>query len=163
MLAGAVSPCQVVDPQNAADGNDQTFSEVDFPIAALGPLTVDALGLNGTAQIHVDLNDTIPAGQVAAFDVELPGGTVEADVLQDVTVTTFAAGAQQEQQTFDPGTSIDLLNLLGGRGRGLIGFHNTKPYDAIQIDFSATLAAVDLLGVTANVYDDCTNAQPPPP
>lgn len=160
-LVGLVSPCQVVDPQNAADGNDQTFAEVDFPIAALGALTVDALGLNGTASVNVALNDTIPAGQVAAFDVELPGGTVELDILQSATVTTFAGGTQQEQATVDPGTGLDLLALLGGRGRGLIGFHNNKAYDAIQIDFSATLASADVLGVTANVYDACTNAQAP--
>ncbi|HZP12175.1 MAG TPA: hypothetical protein VFB36_07120 [Nevskiaceae bacterium] len=160
-IVGLVSACQVVDPQNAADGDENTFAEVDFPIAALGPLVVDALGLNGTASVHVDLGDTIPAGQVAAFDVELPGGTVELDVLQDATLTTFAGGEQQEQATVDPGTGLDLLELLGGRGRGLIGFQNTKAYDAIQIDFSATLAAADVLGVTANVYDACTNAQAP--
>ena len=162
-VVGLVSPCQVVDPQNAADGDDQTFAEVDFPIAALGPVVVTALGLNGVASVHVAFADTIPAAQVAAFDVELPGGTVEADLLQDVTVSTFAGGTLQEQQTFDPGETIDLLNLLGGRGRGLIGFHNTKAYDAIQIDFSATLASADVLGQTAHVFDACAAAQPPAP
>ncbi len=158
---GLISPCEVTDPQNAADGDETTFASVDFPVAALGPLVVDVLGLNGTAFVNVALNDTVPAGSVAAFDVNLPGGTVELDLLQDAVVTTFAGGTQVEQQVVDPGVGLDLLDLLGGRGHVLIGFVNTLPYDALQIDFSATLASADVLGVTAEVFDACTAAQPP--
>jgi hypothetical protein len=160
-VIGLISTCSVTDPQNAADGDENTFAEVNFPVSAVGPLVVDLLGLNGTAFVNVAFTETIPAGQVAAFDVNLPGGTVEVDLLQDAVVTTFAGGAQVEQQTIDPGVGLDLLDLLGGRGRVLIGFVNTEPYDALQIDFSATVAAADVLGVTAQVYDACVAASPP--
>jgi len=154
-VVGAVSTCAVNNPQNAADGDENTFAEVDLPASALGA--------DGVATVNVALNDPVPAGSVAAFDVNLPGGTVKLDLLQDATVTTFANGTQVEQQSVDPGTGLDLLDLLGGRGRVLIGFVNTQPYDTVQIDFSATLASVDVLGVTAEVYDACTAAVPPAP
>jgi hypothetical protein len=153
-IVGTVSPCTVNNPENAADGDESTFAEVNLPAAALG---------DGVATVNVVLNDPVPAGSVAAFDVNLPGGTVEVDLIQDAVVTTFANGEQVEQQLTDPGVGLDLLDLLGGRGRVLIGFVNTMPYDTLQIDFSATVASADVLGVTAEVFDACTAAAPPAP
>jgi hypothetical protein len=163
-VLGLLSPCSVDNPQNAADQNELTFAEMNYPVSALDPAQLLlALGLSGSATLKVVLNSEVPAGRVAAFDVELPGGTVELDLLQDARVISFNNGVQVEEVSIDPGVGLDLLDLLGGRGRILVGFRNTLPYDALDLQFGATLASADVLGRTANVYDACVNAVPPTP
>lgn len=158
-VVGAISPCVVTSPEKVVDGNDQTFAVVDFPLAALGPLVVDVLGLNGTATITVDLPDTVAAGGVAAFDVTFPGSVVEAAVLQDINVNTFQDDAASESQ--NKGQTLNLLGLLGPTGHVLVGFVNQKPYNRLQIQFSATGANADVLDDVAHVFDACTAAHAP--
>ncbi len=160
-IVGLISACGVTDPESVVDGNADSFAVVDFPIAALGPVVVDALGLNGTAKIDVVLTGTVPAGRVAAFDVTLPGMIVEAAILQDINVRTFVGSTVSEEM--NKGQSLNLLGLLGDANHHLIGFVNQKPYDHLEIEFSATGANADVLDDVAHVFDACVAAAPPTP
>ncbi len=135
-VVGAISVCEIADPQNVADGNADSFAIVDFPVAALGPVVVDVLGLNGTATITVDLGTTIPAGHVAAFDVTLPGMIVEAAILQDINVRSLVGEDVVEE--INVGQALNLLGLLGDPDHHLLGFVNTQAYrppsDRVQRD-----------------------------
>lgn len=160
-IVGLVSACVVTDPEHVVDGNADSYAVVDFPVAALGPVVVDALGLNGTAKIDVVLTGTVPAGRVAAFDVTLPGMIVEAAILQDINVRTFVGSTVSEEM--NKGQSLNLLGLLGDANHHLIGFVNQKPYDHLEIEFSATGANADVLDDVAHVFDACVAASPPMP
>ncbi|HXG28932.1 MAG TPA: thrombospondin type 3 repeat-containing protein [Nevskiales bacterium] len=148
--------CDVQNPNNAIDGDDDSFATVQYSVGALDPL------LGGSESLLVNLPADEPAGQVAAFIIDVPGGLVDASLLRNFTVTTLNNGTVQEARGAGQTLELDLLGLLGGSGRSLIGFQNTQPYDQVVFTVNSTLLSVDVLDAV-RVYETCLNAAPQTP
>src|SRR5690606_8884704 len=122
------------------DADDSNFATIDL-----------ALGVLGTASLSVQNPlDTYPANTYTGFDLET-GGILSLDLLNNVTLTTYLDGVEQE--SID-GSSEALLAvnsglLFGDPGRYQIGFVASTPFDEVQISMEQ-IAGVDL-GVT-NIY-----------
>ena len=171
-LAGTES-CYVADAPNAADGNPDSFASMNFTAALLDP---NAAGfgvqdpISGNVTITVSDIGSRPAGSVAAFDVEVPAGTLDLGVLESIQVRTLQDGAVMEAFESAEGVSqdgsgllfVDVLGMSGGSGRFAAGFIASQPYDAMAITASAALLGVDI-GLDESesslfVYDACSGA-----
>lgn len=159
----AVVNTNTVPPVNTVDQNAETYSVVNLVATLLDdptglvPSIPNPVGGNGnslvaSAGVGVDLSSNVSAGNVAAFDVQIPPGTVTADVLRDATIRTFLNGEPQEIYAGLQILGIDLLGLdllsFVGDTHFLLGCVNTLPYDRIEIEAGGVVSAtaVDLNG-----------------
>lgn len=158
LLCGlADNVCSVENENSAADRNYDSFGTIDYALGALDPL------LGGSTGIDVQLPGTVAAGgsNVAAFLVEFAGGVVDAGLLRTLTVRTTSNGALQEEAFLDSLLGLDVLGLIPGTGKVLVGFHNTMPFNGMSLTADATLAAADVTG-SLRVYEACIAAEPNP-
>jgi hypothetical protein len=156
----AVELCAVEQPAFGADSLPQTFTTMQYAVSLLEPLNSALLNLLGSISYKVKLPAAVPAGNFAGFVIEQPPATADISLLRNLTVTTFLAGAQQEQFTADA-TNLDLLGLsglLGASGLNLLGATNTQPYDEVRLGINSTLLSVDLID-TVRVYETCTQVE----
>ncbi len=107
--------------------------------------TAGGLGLLNT----VDLNVLLPGamnlvGSYAVFGLTFPGGTVDASLLDQVTVTTFLGDVEQETVVFDA-IVVDLLgqNLTGGDPIWF-GLQATQNYDRVALSISSALLSANV-------------------
>lgn len=147
--------CSVENVNSSADRNYDSFAVIDYALGAVDPL------LGGSAGINVALPGSIPAGQVAAFLVEFAGGIVDAGVLRALVVSTEVNGVPQEQAALDSLLGLDVIGLIPGTGKVLVGFSNTLPYNGLTLTADATLVAADTTG-SLRVYEACVGAEPQP-
>lgn len=148
--------CTVENEGNAADQDFDSFATIDYAVGALDPL------LGGSTAIAVELPGAVSAGNVAAFLVEFAGGVVDAGLLRTLSVTTTMNGVVQEQAALDSLLALDVIGLIPGTGKVLVGFHNTMSYNGASIGADATLAAADVTG-SLRVYEACIAATPAAP
>lgn len=169
--------CFVTDEQNAADGDSDTYATMTYTAALLDPASFgfeSGTPLDGNVSITVSDFGSQNPGSVAAFDVEVPGGTVDLGVLSSIRVDTLLDGTVVEsyeaasESSLDPIglISLDLLGLVGGSGRFAAGFVASEPYNQIRITGSASLLGADV-GLDSSeaslfVYDACSDAAAPP-
>lgn len=156
--------CNVEDPDNAADGNPDTFASLTTALAALDPL----LGAAAEADVDITIENigNLGAGDLAAFDVEFVGGDINLALLESVTVTTLLDNTVVEST--DVGAMLDVLGLTGNSGRAAVGFVASQPFNAVRIGTSATVLDANIGGFvgeteTLRVYDACADASAPPP
>lgn len=177
-------------PVNVVDKNGDTYSVInlvasvlDDPIGVL-PSFPDPVNnaVVASAGVGVDLSGTVGAGNVAAFDVELPPGVVQVNLLRDAQIRTYLDGVAQESFEGLQILGLDLLNLNlesnVGDTRFILGCVNALPYNRIEIEVGGLVSAeaVDLngdlpsgpdnlldfvSGETLYVYDVVTGAAPP--
>ncbi|MCX2679307.1 Ig-like domain-containing protein [Galbibacter sp. EGI 63066] len=122
------------------DADDTNFATIDM-----------AVGIIGSASLAIaDPLDTYPADTYAGFDIST-GGLLSVELLDNVTLTTYLDGVEQE--TVDVSTdellAVDSGLLFADDGRYQIGFVASLPFDEVQITINQ-LAGVDI-GVT-NIY-----------
>lgn len=183
-----------VPPVNVVDQNENTYSVVNLAASLLDdpfgvvPPYEDPTGegegnsLIASGGVGIDLSSTVSAGNVAAFDIEIPPELVDANVLRDAMIRTYLNGEPQE--VFD-GLQLIGLDLLGldlmsfvGDTRFLVGCVNTLPYNRIEIEAGGVVSAsaldmngnlptgTDTLldfvsGEALYIYDVVTGAAPP--
>lgn len=149
--------CAVENEESAVDRNYDSFATIDYAIGAVDPL------LGGDTGISVALPGQVAAGgtNVAAFLVEFAGGVVDAGLLRTLVVSTDLNGTAQEEAALDSLLGLDVIGLIPGTGKVLVGFHNTMPFNGLSIAADATLAAADVTG-SLRVYEACIGAEPNP-
>jgi hypothetical protein len=145
--------CAVHDPELAIDGDFDTFATMIYSLGLLDLLS------EGGVSLTVDLPGSIPAGQVAAFLVNLPGGVLEAGVLETLSVSTELNGTPAESRSFSTVLTVDVLGVVPDSGLVLVGFVNEQPYNRLTLTSSASLLALDL-GDDVHVHEACVNAVP---
>lgn len=170
--------CSVGDVENAGDGNGDTFATLSATAALLDPATFGfGLGdpIDGDVSITLDNFGTRGPGSLAAFDIEIPGGTVDLGVLNSIRIDTLLDDVVVEtvdaasDGSLDPIglLTLDLLTLLSFGERFTAGLIASEPYNGLRITASASLlgAQVGLLDSDANVYvyDGCNDAVQPTP
>ncbi|HUS25375.1 MAG TPA: thrombospondin type 3 repeat-containing protein, partial [Candidatus Binatia bacterium] len=148
--------CDVVSPDNVIDRDFDSFAILQYNVGAF-----DTQGLGGSETVRVKLPAPVPANRIAAFIIDVPGGTVDASIMRNFTVSTRRNNAPAEthgaQNTFE----LDLLGQLSDPVRRLVGFLNTQPYDELAFTVDSSLVTVDLTDAV-RVYEACTASIPGP-
>ena len=94
--------------------------------------------------------------------VDVPGASLlDASVLRSFTVRTLLNGSVQETASQTGTLALDVVGLIGGSGKSLVGFVATKPYNQVSISVSAMLLTADLPDA-ARVYEPCLALAPLP-
>lgn len=153
LLSGLV--CSVNDVAHATDDDVDTAAQVVYRVGLLDFL------LGGAAGIRATLPGPVPAGRLAAFDLDLGAGVLDVALGRNVTLSTWRNGEKQEERGTGTLIALDLLgrNLTGNESRGLVGFVNTLPYDEVQVTISADVLAVDL-SQGARIHELCLYGRP---
>ncbi len=180
-----------VPPVNTVDQNENTYSVVNLVASLLDdpfgivPPYEDPTGegegnsLVATAGVGIDLSSTVSAGNVAAFDIQIPPAMVDANILRDAKIRTYLDGVAQETFTGLQLAGLDALGLdlmsFVGDTRFLVGCVNTLPYNRIEIETGGAVnaTALDMNGTGTDnildfvsgealyIYDVVTGAVPP--
>lgn len=126
-------------------------------------LTVDLLNLLDSVDQSVLLPTDRNAGDFAAFAVAFPAGTVNLALLNQIRVTTFLNGNEQETSLPLTQNALDLLgqNLVGDVF-AFVGLQATQPYDRATLSFEPAVLNADV-GEAMFVYEMCTDVQVIPP
>jgi hypothetical protein len=148
----ADAACGVENEAAVIDRNYETFATIQYVLGAIDP------ALGGTVSVAVDLPGPVAAGSVAAFLVEFPGGVLDLSLLRTLTVSTALNATEQEEAFFDSVLALDVLGLVPGSGRVLVGFRNTLPYNTLTLTVDALLATLDVTGAV-RVHEACINAR----
>ncbi|MES2682188.1 MAG: hypothetical protein V4650_01615 [Pseudomonadota bacterium] len=158
--AGTVTQLQnsVVAKELVVDNNLSTAAQYNLSVGLLG-------GAISSIDLAVGLNSPAPAAKFAVFLLTFPIGTVEASLIQSVTVTTFLGGVQQDQAVIDAST-LDLAGQVStAETIRFVGLKATLPYDEATISLSPTLVSANV-GNAMNVHELCTDGffiNPPTP
>ncbi len=145
----------VKDKNDAIDGSLTTHSTFQ--------LTVDLLSLLDSLDQSVLLPTSRNAGSYAAFAVGFPAGTVNLSLANQISVTTFLNGVEQETSVPLNQSALDLLGLtLAGDAYAFVGLKATKPFDRATLSLAPALLSLDV-GEGMYVYEMCTNLQVIPP
>lgn len=122
--------CQISNPENAIDNDPNSAATISL----IG-------GVNASADFSV-LNaiETYSAGTFAGFDISTPA-LLDADVLDDFTITTYLDGMQQEQKNIPSALISAATGLLVNDGREVIGFVTSEDFDEIQISITKLVSA----------------------
>ncbi len=153
-LLGLITPvCAINDPENATDGDPDSFATVVIAGTGLDPVT----GVGGFAT-NVSLTADVTPASIAAFEIEVPGFFLEASILESIIVETLLGGAETGESV-DVGALLDAGGAVFG-GRFLAGFVPTLPYDQLRIRFGGTLGAD--FDDHAFIFDVCNGATASP-
>ena len=115
-----------------------------------------AVGIAATVSLRVsNSSGAFPAGRRTGFLVADPSALLNLSLLQNVTVDTLLGGNIQESATVGNLLELQALGLFNDPREGFVGFHTTKPFDAVQLDLGQL---ANILG-SLNVYGSCVSLQ----
>ncbi len=128
----SVSGCsdKVSNPSNAVDNDQSNY-------ASFGSL----LSVNCNPQLQVSLNGTAPGSYKAGFVIGQANTLLDASILGSLKLHTYLNGVLQETAS---GASLLGLSVLPD-SKSLVTFQATKPFDAVSIERSDVVAALDNL------------------
>ena len=146
----------VIDPNNVIDGNLSTYAQYQLALSLFSAGgAIDSVDLSVLFPAGV----TVPAGQFAVFGISFPAGTVNASILNDVTVSTYldVNGVYQPQESNT--LTESQLSLLGVTALGQVpiwlGIETTKPYDVAMLSLAPSVLSAQV-GDAMNAYELCT-------
>ncbi|MEO5582008.1 MAG: Ig-like domain-containing protein, partial [Saprospiraceae bacterium] len=125
--------CAVSDTENVITTSGTDFATINLTAGVLA---------NGSIAVE-DALTTYPAGTFAAFEIQNQT-LLDVTILDNITITTYLNGAQQESKSGVGaliGADSDLLT--GSNGRQVVGFISTLPFDEVKITL-ANLANANL-------------------
>lgn len=135
---------KVANPGNAVD-NDQTNYASFSSLASVFC----------TARLTVGLNGTAPANYKAGFVIGQANNLLDASVLSSLVIRTYKNGVLQESGS---GSSLLGLSVLPDN-KSLVTFQATKQFDAVSIERSDAVAALDNLRLYYGVGVASTSPQ----
>ena len=121
---------KIANPGNAADSDPTNY-------ATFGSL----LSVGCNPQLQVPLTATAPGTYRAGFVVGQANTLLDASVLGGLTLRTYKNGVLQETAS---GASLLGLSVLPD-SKSLVSFQATKPFDAVSIERTDVVAALDNL------------------
>lgn len=153
-IGGICLGCSVIDAEAAIDEDPANFATLNVPISVAG-----------TAYLSVfDSARTHPPGSRVAIFVAGEEDPIPATVAvnQQITITTFLNGEEQESSTPDEGqvpialSLLDLPSLLftpTSPGAQAVGGELTKEFDEVRLDFGGGLQVLNAL----RLFEVCVN------
>ena len=94
-----------------------------------------------TEKLQVNLEGTAPTGYLAGFVVGGANNLLNADLLGGLTLRTYRNGVEQQMAS---GTALLSLDLLPS-GQQFVRFSTNKPFDAVSIERTGAVTALDNL------------------
>lgn len=149
--AGTVTQLQnsVTAKELVVDGSLNTAAQYNLSVGLLG-------GAISSIDLFVGLNSPAPVAKYAVFLVTFPIATVEASLIQSITINTFLGGTLQETVEIDAST-LDLVGAVSTADTiRFVGLRATKAYDGATISLSPTLVSANV-GNAMNVHELCTD------
>ncbi|MBR9920153.1 MAG: hypothetical protein GYB31_04880 [Bacteroidetes bacterium] len=126
-----------------------TADVVDTDTTNNGQISL-ALGALVTGSMSVGVTDTFPAGTTVGYVVEDDSGLLgllDAQILGQITLTTYLGGSQQESVAATS-SLVGATVLPGTSALNALGFTVTAPFDEVQISVAGLLG----LGIDLNIY-----------
>ncbi|MCK8493622.1 Ig-like domain-containing protein [Spirosoma sp. RP8] len=145
-VSGAVgvtlSSANVLNAQNVISASTTDFARITNTASVAAVTSIAVL----------DPVNTFPVGTFAGFTIRRVNGLVAADLFDQLTVTTYLDGVQQEVRS-GRGALLDLSVALFGSTSGFVnvGFATTKAFDEIQLSV-APLVGLGVLGGGLDVF-----------
>ena len=132
-IAGLLcAACSVTNTENLITTNDADFATINFTV-----------GVATTGSVSVeDIISTYTSGSFAGYEIANTA-ILDVDLLDNLTITTYLDGAQQEQKSGTTGLVSATLNLLPGDGKRTVGFITSLDFDQVQLTL-ANLVSADL-------------------
>lgn len=140
--AASIGSSSIQDPWNVVSASKTDFARI-----------INVAGGVIQASISVaDPADVYPAGTFAGFTIAKGTFLVSADLLQNLTVTTYLNGIEQESKSgstalLDLTVFVQLFGIASNFYN--VGFATTKPFDEIRLSvrsFASVLQIVDVYG-----------------
>src|SRR5665648_448253 len=131
--------CSVQDPGYVIDNDNTNFALIQVPAGAAGSVSLAVL----------DAVATYPAGSVAGFSIQDVNELLQADLLENLTITTFKDGVEQESATGETLVDFAVLVEWVGAGSGVynIGFTTTLPFDELKITVDPNVSVINQVRV----------------
>jgi hypothetical protein len=142
--------CTVSQPNNVIDTDNIPGSQNYAVMNTLVGL------LNGELDLTVQNSSPFTGDHIAGFIVEANSGEVlTLDLIQNLGVTTLQGGKVQETASGAKSSllRLDLLTLLGSNTQAFVGFNTVLPFDAVQLNVTNLIGAVDQV----KVYRACVS------
>lgn len=154
-IAGACALCSVMDAEAVIDEDPNSAATLNVPAAVAGTVFVSVFD---TARVH-------PSGSKVGFSI---GGEDDSIPLtiglnQQITITTFLNGEEQESTSPDQGTVpivlsvLDLPTLLTSPAvpsSRFFGVQVGKAFDEVRLDFGGTVQVLNSLRVSEVCVSD---------
>jgi len=149
----------VIDPNNVIDGNLDTYAQYQLALSLFSAGgAIDSVDLS----VLMPPGVTVPAGQFAVFGISFPAGTVNASILNDVSVTTYLTVNGVETAQESNTLTESQLSLLGVTAIGQVpiwlGLEVTKPYDAATLALAPSVLSAQV-GDAMNAYEFCPGGE----
>ncbi len=133
--------CNVQNPNNAVDGNINTYSQFSVPV-----------GLGGYLQQQLIFANPGQAGDIIDVDLEIPGGIADINALSFISLATYSnGGATYNNDRVAINNNILGIQLLSG-DKFKVSFTATAPFDRIEVRFNAGLSLLTNLYVYQAAY-----------
>jgi hypothetical protein len=138
----------VSEAPNVVDGDLATYSTF--------AQTAGGLAILDSVDESVVFPGTVPSGAYAVFGLSFPGGTVDASLLNQITVTTYNNDVKQETVSLTQ-NAIDLLgaSVLGDKSL-FLGMKTKKAFDTVTVGLSTSLLSANV-GDAMYVHELCTD------
>ncbi|NKF21438.1 hypothetical protein [Solimonas marina] len=139
----------VTEPDNVIDGDLSTYATFTQTLGGL-------VGLDSVDE-SVIFPDSVPAGTYAVFGLSFPAGTVDASLLNQITVSTYDGDASTPLETVDfTQNAVDLLGatVLGDKSI-FLGIKTKKAFTRATVSLSTTLLSANV-GDAMYVHELCT-------
>lgn len=153
-IGGVCVGCSVVDAEFAIDDDPANFATLNVPVSVTGTAY---LSVFDTARTHP------PGSRVAVFVAgEEDAIPVTLALNQQIRITTFLNGKEQESSTPDEGQVPIALSLLdlptlvvtpGNPGQRAVGGQLAKEFDQVRVDFGGGLQVLNAL----RLFEVCVN------
>lgn len=154
-ISGLCLLCSVFDAEFVIDADPASFATLNVPLSVAGTAYVSVFD---TARTHP------PGSRVAIFVAgEEDAIPVTVALNQQIRITTFLNGEEQESSTPDEGqvpialSLLDLPSLLftpANPGPRAVGGQFTKEFDEVRLDFGGGLQVLNALRVFEVCVDD---------
>lgn len=133
--------------------NTENVLDTSKTNAALIQITAGVLAQASISVEHATA--TYPAGSQAGFVVEEKNGTLQLDLFNSITISTYLDGVYQESGT--GGFLLDLSLLVDWIGSPVgtykIAMNTTKPFDEVRFSIGSLASALNFVGVYGAFVD----------
>lgn len=153
-IAGVCVLCSVMDAEAVVDEDPATAATLNVPVALAGTAYVSVFD---TARVH-------PIGAMVAFSIAGEDDAIPLTIAlnQNITITTFLNGAEQESTALEEAnvpialSLLDLPSLLftpSVPASRFVGVKVGEPFDEVRLDFGGGLQVLNAL----RVLEVCVN------
>lgn len=158
LLGGAVT--------NSSDVTNTNF--LDYATFNFG------LSINGGCRLTVDIDETLPGGTFAGYEIGSSSGLLDLSVFETTKIKTYLGDVLQEEISQSALASLSLITVNVNNNRNILGFTTSTEFDRVMIEVNSPLAVLQDLRIYNLVivkdsdndgfpdcidnYDECHNA-----